>query len=67
MARKTPTVVPAAGGIILPKLIGTAVLLALLVMVVRRPAETAAWVTDVFGWGVAVIDGLAAFFGHISG
>ncbi|MBN6036237.1 hypothetical protein [Amycolatopsis sp. 195334CR] len=65
MARKTPTIVPETGGGILPKIIGTVVLLALAALVVKHPGPTAEWVKDLFAWATSVIDGVSAFLGHI--
>lgn len=50
----------------LPKLIGTAIVLALLVMVIQQPAETAGWVEGVLGWAMNAVQGIATFFGEIA-
>lgn len=57
---------PTPSGGPLPKLIGTAVVLALVAMVVKHPAGTAEWLQGLFGWATSVIDGLAAFFGQLT-
>lgn len=65
MAKKEMMPMPSGGGL-LPKLIGTAVVLALLVMVIRQPAATAGWVEGLFGCTLGAVEGIAAFFGEIT-
>lgn len=65
MSKKEMMPMPKGGGP-LPKLIGTAVVLALLVMVIRQPAATAGWVEGIFGWALGAVEGIAAFFGEIT-
>ncbi|SFK52759.1 hypothetical protein SAMN05421835_12372 [Amycolatopsis sacchari] len=57
------TMVPlsAGRGGVLTKLIGTAVVVALLVIVVKHPADAAAWLKDLIGWGTGIVDGIASF------
>ncbi|MEU3274507.1 hypothetical protein ABZ639_26995 [Saccharomonospora sp. NPDC006951] len=61
MAKQTP-VLPKAGGGVLVKLVGTVAVIALLVVVVKHPADAAAWVKGVAGTVVDVVDGFVAFF-----
>jgi hypothetical protein len=46
------------GGGVMSKVVGTAVLLAILVIVVKHPSDAANFVKTVFGW----IDQIATFF-----
>jgi hypothetical protein len=55
------------GSGILPKLIVTLVVIAILTMVVKNPAGTAAWVTGLAHATGAAIDGLSSFLQHIIG
>lgn len=57
----------ATGGGILSKIIGTAIVLAILVMVVKHPADAASFAKTVFSGFGAVIDGLASFFRSLTG
>lgn len=50
-----------AGGSVLPKVIGAAFLIALLVVVVKHPSDSASWVQALFDLGETVVDGIAAF------
>lgn len=61
------TVLPKAGGGILMKLIGTAAVLALVVVVVKHPSDAAAWVQGVVDIAVGAVDGIAAFFRQLAG
>ncbi len=65
MSKQQMMPMPSGGGV-LPKLIGTAVVLALLVMVIKQPAATAGWVEGLFGAAVGAVEGIAAFFGEIT-
>ncbi|GAA5115929.1 hypothetical protein [Haloechinothrix salitolerans] len=49
------------GGGVLPKLIGFAVVIAVLLVVVKHPQDSASWVQSLIDGGESVIDGLAAF------
>lgn len=54
---------PTGGGSkLLPKLIGGLVLLALLAVVVKHPADAADWVTTMASRAGNAVDGLASFF-----
>lgn len=55
------------GGGILSKVIGTAVVLAILVIVVKHPADAANFTKTVFSGLGAVIDGLVSFFRSMMG
>lgn len=50
-----------AGGGTLRKVVGTAVVLALLVIVVKHPADAANWVKTAVGW----LDGLVSFIRQV--
>lgn len=50
-----------SGGSVLPKLIGTAVLIALVVVVVKHPGDSANLVQQLFALGEGAVDGIAAF------
>ncbi|WP_414936506.1 hypothetical protein [Amycolatopsis sp. cmx-11-51] len=55
-----------SGGGILPKVVGLIILLAIGVMVVKHPTDSAGWVTDaVHGIG-AVLDGVVNFLRALS-
>lgn len=49
------------GGGVLRKVIGTAVVLAVLVIVVKHPADAANWVKTAVGW----LDGLVSFIRQV--
>ncbi len=55
------------GGGILSKLIGTVVVLAILVMVVKHPNDAANFAKTLFGGLEAVIDGVVGFFRALIG
>jgi hypothetical protein len=50
------------GGGILPKMIGTVVVITILVIVVKHPSDAAHFVKTVFSGLGAVIDGVVSFF-----
>lgn len=54
------------GGSVLPKLIGAAVLIALLVVVVKHPGDAASAVKSLLSMGEAVVDGIAAFLHRLA-
>lgn len=58
-------VVPTGGSSVLPKVIGTLVVLGLLAVVVKHPGDAAAWVTGVAAWFESVVDGVAEFFRQV--
>lgn len=60
MAKQTIPGFQTSGGV-LRKVIGTAVVLALLVIVVKHPADAANWVKTAVGW----LDGLVTFFQQV--
>jgi hypothetical protein len=66
MARNVIPGVKTGGGV-LSKVIGTAVVLAILVMVVKHPADSAAFARTLFSGAGAVIDGLVSFFRSLTG
>jgi len=55
------------GGGIMSKVIGTAVVLAILVIVVKHPADAASFAKTIFGVLGAIIDGLVSFFRSLMG
>lgn len=65
MSKQQMMPMPSGGGP-LPKLIGAAVVLALLVMVVKQPAATASWVEGIFGSAIHAVEGISAFFQEIT-
>jgi hypothetical protein len=66
MAKKT-TPLAAPAGSVLPKVIGTLVLLALLLVIVKHPSEAAVW-AKALGAGIGTAaNGLAAFLNAITG
>ncbi|WP_019808224.1 hypothetical protein [Saccharomonospora halophila] len=69
MPKKNQTVLPAAGGgsSVLPKLLGTLLLLGALVVVVKHPADAATWVQTLGTWVGGAADGVAAFFQQLAG
>ncbi len=68
MPKKNQTVLPAAGGSsVLPKLLGTLLLLGALVVVVKHPADAATWVQALGTWVGGAADGVAAFFQQLAG
>lgn len=50
------------GGGWMKKLIVTAIVIAVLVLVVKYPSDSGAWAKDLFGMAGDAIDGLVAFF-----
>lgn len=50
------------GGGLLRKLIGTAVVVAVSVLIVKHPGDSAALVKATAQWGSGVIDGIVTFF-----
>lgn len=60
--------IPMPGGSsVLPKLIGVAVLIALVVVVVKHPGDSASWVQALFDLGESVVDGIASFLHNLAG
>jgi hypothetical protein len=55
------------GGGLMSKVIGTAVVLAILVMVVRHPTDAASFAKSIFSVLGAIIDGLVSFFRSLAG
>lgn len=66
MAKNNLMPMPAGGSSVLPKLITTAVLLALLVIVVKHPGDAATWTKALAGGVVDVIDGVASFIRQVA-
>lgn len=50
------------GGGMLTKVVGAAVLIALLVLIVKYPGDAATWLKAGFGFASNAIDGLVTFF-----
>ncbi|MGO1055604.1 hypothetical protein [Crossiella sp. CA198] len=50
-----------AGGGLVPKLVGTLLLVAVLVLIVNHPSDSAGWVSGVAGGVGDVVDGVATF------
>lgn len=65
MARNT--VLPTAGGKVLPKLIATAVAVALLAIVIKSPTEAAAGAKAVLHWLGGAIDSITTFIRQVAG
>lgn len=65
MAKQTMMPMP-SGGSILPKLIGTAVLIALVLVVIKHPGDSAALVKGLFSAGETVVDGIASFLHQLA-
>lgn len=61
MAKQAIPGVPTGGGI-MPKLIGWAVAIAVLVLIVKHPAEAATWVKSGFELFISLVGGFAQFF-----
>ncbi|PRX45349.1 hypothetical protein B0I33_10910 [Prauserella shujinwangii] len=60
-------IVPMAGGTsAMPKVLGTLIVLGLLVLVVKHPADAALWVQELAAWVGSVVDGIAAFFQQLA-
>lgn len=55
------------GGGVLSKVIGTAVVLAILVIVIKHPTDAASFAKALFSGVGAVIDGLVSFFRSLMG
>lgn len=53
------------GSSLLKKAIGTAVVLALLTLIIKHPSDAATWVTALLGLVGEVIDGIVTFFRHV--
>lgn len=66
MAKKSSMIPVPAGSSVLPKVISTVVVLALLVVVVKHPVEAAGWVKALVGGAVSAVEGLATFFQGIA-
>jgi hypothetical protein len=62
MAKKNNMVPVPTGGGVLPKLIGIAVTLALLVFVVKHPADAASGLKALIDAVGGIVDGIATFF-----
>jgi hypothetical protein len=65
MAKQTP-VLPKAGGGLLMKVVGTVAVVALLTVVVRHPADAATWAKNLGGLVATIVDGVAAFFRQLA-
>lgn len=66
MAKNNLMPMPTGNSSVLPKLITTAVVLALLVIVVKHPGDAATWVRALAGGAVDVIDGMASFIRQVA-
>jgi hypothetical protein len=55
------------GGSVMSKAIGTAVVLAILVIVVKHPTDAASFMKTIFSGLGAVIDGFVSFFRSLMG
>lgn len=55
------------GGGVMSKVIGTAVVLAILVIVVKHPTDAATFAKTIFGFLGTVIDGFVSFFRSLMG
>lgn len=66
MAKNNLMPMPTGNSSVLPKLIATAVVLALLVIVVKHPGDAATWVKALAGGAVDVIDGMASFIRQVA-
>ncbi len=55
------------GGSVLPKLLSTLVGVAVLMLVVKHPADAAEWLTQGASSVGSLVDGLATFLQHIIG
>lgn len=53
------------GGGVLPKVLRWLVAIALVVLVVKYPADAATWVRNVFTWGEEAVEGLVTFFRQV--
>jgi hypothetical protein len=65
MAKQIP-VLPQAGGDVLMKFLGTVAVVALLTVVVRHPADAAAWAKNIGGLLATIVDGVAEFFRQLT-
>ena len=61
MSKKNSVMPVPTGSSVLPKLIGSAIALALLVVVVRHPSDAADLLKGLIGFGATVVDGIASF------
>lgn len=67
MAKKNTTIpVPTGGSGVLPKLVSTLVMVALLVIVVKHPGEAANWTRALFTGLGAVVDGIVSFIRQVA-
>lgn len=66
MAKQTMIPMPGGSSSVLPKLITAAVLIALVLVVVKHPGDSAEWVKTLFAAGESVVDGLATFLHKLS-
>lgn len=64
MSKKGMMPMPTGSGL-LPKLIGGAIAVALVLVVVQHPTDAATWVTALANGGKSVVDGVAAFIHQI--
>lgn len=70
MAKKNTMIpMPAShsGGGVLAKVIGGAVVLALLVIVVKHPTDAAGWLKGLIGSGTKVVNGMTSFIRQVAG
>lgn len=65
MARKT--VLPTTGGKVLPKLISSLIVVALLAIVIKHPSDAATWAKGFVSWLEGAVDGIATFFQRVAG
>ncbi|MFI5585219.1 hypothetical protein ACIA5G_09320 [Amycolatopsis sp. NPDC051758] len=66
MAKSNFPVMKSGGGM-LWKVVGLLLGLAVIVLVVKHPADSARWVSGLFGGGVDVVDGVATFLSNLFG
>jgi hypothetical protein len=64
MAKNTALPTPKSSA--LPKVMGTLIMLALLVVVVKHPGAAAEWIKSLGSWIGAAADGIAQFMQHVT-
>ncbi|MFI0470924.1 hypothetical protein ACH347_43270 [Saccharopolyspora sp. 5N102] len=65
MSKKSMMPFPVSGGGAAKKVLGLLVLVAVVVLVVKRPAESAQWAKDAWSVAMSAVDSVATFLGGL--
>lgn len=67
MSKKNAMIpMPTGGKSVVPKLVGTLVCVALLVIVVKHPGDAASWTKELFSLASGAVDGVVSFIRQVA-